>query len=119
VVNDGLGNVAQGDAHVFGSCHWGVEIEVLDVKCHKLCVRCGDDAVEEEFHCCKVGCFGGDFARIVDSVAADSNADALSLLLLGSVGDNKARVSGSTSWWNLDPADEAYGVGASGDRDAG
>jgi hypothetical protein len=119
VFNDGLGNVSQGNAHVFGSFHRGVEIEVLDVQCHKLCFRCGDDAVEEESHCCKVGCFGGDFARIVDAVAADSDADVLILLLLGSVGNNNARVSGSTSWWKLVPADEADVVGASGDRDAG
>jgi hypothetical protein len=47
VLYNGLGNIAQGNAHVFRSFHRGVEIEVLDVECHKLCGRCGDDAVEE------------------------------------------------------------------------
>jgi hypothetical protein len=55
----------------------------LYVKRHELGAGCGEDTVEEQFGGLEVGSFGGDFAGVVDFVAADRYADALGLCFGG------------------------------------
>ena len=65
------------DAHVFGTVHRGVQVEIFDVYCHEFGSWGGDDTVEEAFGGGHAGCWSADFAGIVDEIATDGEADAM------------------------------------------
>ena len=65
------------EADVFGAFERSFKVEVGDVDGHELCTGSGDDAVEEDFghkHFCGGG---GDFTRVVDSVATNGEPSAV------------------------------------------
>ncbi len=88
-----LGDVADMDAHVFIAMHWGVKVEILDVKCHELCIRSGNETIEDDFGSGKSGGFGADFTRVVNAVATN----AARLYFLGLIGD----YGSFPAWWNF------------------
>ena len=63
------------DLHVLEPLHGRSIVKVGDVGGDKLCARGGDHAVEEELGCGEARARGGGFARVVECVAADSEAD--------------------------------------------
>ena len=73
---DSFGDLVDWDPHVFVALHWCVQVEVFNIESAESCVWCGDDAVEQNLGCGDVGCFGGDFAWVVDLVTAYCVSDA-------------------------------------------
>ncbi len=51
VLDDIIGHVGNLESHVFVSGHGGVEVEILCVNCHILCIKSADGAVNEELDC--------------------------------------------------------------------
>jgi hypothetical protein len=70
VCNDILWHVCDPQSHVFIPCHWGVEVEILNVHSHKFCVGGADDAVEEELDGEEIGSRGACVSWVVHSVAS-------------------------------------------------
>jgi hypothetical protein len=80
--------------HVFVAVHGCVQVEILDVGGHEFCTGCGDDTVEETLGCGEVCGFGADIAFVVNTVAADSEADTTLVGFVGFVGSYDLQVGG-------------------------
>ncbi len=50
MLNDVLRHVGQSEAHIFVTCHWGIQIKILDVHHHESCVLGRYEAVEKQIH---------------------------------------------------------------------
>ena len=48
-INDLLGNLTDGDPHIFIATHSIVEVEIFDVNAHESGSRSGNSAVDENF----------------------------------------------------------------------
>jgi hypothetical protein len=96
-----LGEEVEVHFHVLKSIEGGFQIETLDVGAHVLGVWRADDAVPKELGGRKVGRTGGQFARVVDEVAADCDADAVWVVLLRAVIDNDSGVGNRAVGWDL------------------
>jgi len=83
--NDVVWYVRHFESHVFGANHWCVKIEIFDVNGHELCTFGGDDAVEEDLGGKHVGRGCATIAGVSNSVAANSEADAVRVIFLRSV----------------------------------
>ncbi len=68
--------------HEFQACHWGVEVEILQINCGVACTLCGDDAVEMNFDRDHVNSEGTAIRRIGDAIATNSEASAIGIGLL-------------------------------------
>ena len=88
------------------------EKEVFKVEADNFCVRGRDDTVEKDLGGCEISGFGGDFARVVDFVAANGDADAARFFLSGSIGDDDANIGGGATGWYFGSVDPAACVGA-------
>ena len=78
--NDFRGEHVEGDAHVgkVSVSHWGAKVEILEIAHDTAGIGCRQDAVEEEFGCDQVGCFGADITGVGDSISSHhSPSDAL------------------------------------------
>ena len=84
--HDGVWDVLDWDVHVLFALHWSIEIEVFNVRCHKLGAWGGEDAVEEALGCGNIGGLRADIAWVVDFVATDSETDSLGVGFVGLVG---------------------------------
>ena len=99
---------------VFWSFEWCHKVEVGKIGAHKMCTRCGNDAVEEYFdeeECCHVGTH---VIGIVDEVSAHDCSCAVGFLFLCSngtdefdVGDIFELIAGDVCF-----VDDFNGVGA-------
>jgi hypothetical protein len=98
--------------------HGSAEVEIFDVHRDELGARGGDDTVEEKLSGGKAGRFGADVSGVVDSVAANGEADTAGLGFLGAVRDDKAQVRGFAAGGHGSDGDEEEGVGTFGFRDA-
>ena len=76
MVHDVGGNIFGRDADIFVSRHWGAEVEVFYVNCHKFCVGSGENAVDQDFDGGEVGGWGADVAFVDDTVATHGELDA-------------------------------------------
>jgi hypothetical protein len=92
--------------------HGGVEIEVGNVHCHELGVGCGDHTVEEALGGDNVSSGSADFARVVNAVAADGEADAAIFLFLWLDFDNDAERGGFVVGWQGSMGNEMHGLSA-------
>ena len=70
-------NVFCRDAHVFVAIHGRAEVKIFSVGSEHFCVRGGHGAVEEKFDGLLVGGGCADFAFVVNTVAANGEADAV------------------------------------------
>ncbi len=95
IVPDFLGNAPGWNAHALVVFHWSSKIVVLDINAHVAGAMfgIGDGAVDVEL-CIHHGDSGGaGIAGVVEFVAADRDADAVSFGFVGADGGNDARVS--------------------------
>jgi hypothetical protein len=74
--------------------HGGFEIEVDNIGGQELGIWCGDHPVEEAFGCGDVCGGSANFARIVNAVATNSEADLFVFLLFRSNFGNDADIGG-------------------------
>jgi len=105
-------DLVDGDAHVLGVIHCSVEVKILDVNGTELRVRCGEDAVKEEFGGYESSGFGADVAGIVDAIATDGEADAARVAFVGTVSDDQSKIGGCDTGRNIGTLDEVDCVGA-------
>ena len=82
------------DADEFGFKEIGVEVEIAELDGHESAIGGANDAVEEKFGGGEIGCLCCFVARVVDSVATKSPADASRLWFLRAIGSDDADVSG-------------------------
>ena len=63
----------------------GVKVEIFDVNGHESCPFGGDDAVEEDLGGKHVGCGCAAITGVCNSIAANSESDAVWIIFLGSL----------------------------------
>ena len=80
-----LWEVSDFEAHVFSMVHGCVQIEIFGVDCHELCIRRGDDAVEELFDGEEVDSGGSTVSRVVYLVASYCEMCAIQIRFFWSV----------------------------------
>ena len=112
LVHDAVGDGRQGKTHVFETFHGGVEIEVGKVDGHEFGIFGGDHTVEEALGGGDVGCGSADFARVVDSVASDGEANSFVFLFLRSDFGDDAKIGGFAAGGNGSVGDEVDGFSA-------
>ena len=78
------------DAHVFVAIHGRAEVKIFDVGSEHFCVWGGHGAVEEKFDGLQVGGGCADFAFVVNTVAANGEADAVRFNLVQLDGGDNA-----------------------------
>ena len=94
------------DADELGFWEIGVEVEIAEVDGHESAIGGTNDAVEEKFGGSEIGCLCCFVARVVDSVASKSPADAARLWFLRAIGSDDADVSGFFVAWEIFEVDE-------------
>ncbi len=77
MVDDFVGNNAEGEPHVFVPLHGSVEVEVLDVGYHEAGVGGRDYTVEEALGGSKFCGGSANGARVVEAIAADGESGAM------------------------------------------
>jgi hypothetical protein len=98
LIDDGLRNGCQGDAHVFFTHHGCSQIKIFKVESDKTGVGSGDDAVQEQFYDGEVSSGGADFVGIMYKVPANGEANALGF---GTFRDDEASIRCLTARWEL------------------
>jgi hypothetical protein len=78
--------------HEVRACHWGVEVEILQIDCAVVCTLCGDNAVEMIFYHDHVNGGGTAIPGIGDAIAANGEASAIGIGLLRRIVDAHASV---------------------------
>ena len=113
LVDDVLGEQFNFHSEVLVSLHWGHEVEVLDIDGHEFCIRCGDDAVEQEFDREEIGSRRAAVIWIVDEVASDGDAGAVGIFLLRSIGAYDASICDvfASFLWDHRLGHENYSLG--------
>ncbi len=71
-------------------CHWGVEVEILQIDGAVACTLCGDDAVEVNFDRDHVNSGGTAIRGVGDAIAAKGEASAIGIGLLRTIVDAHA-----------------------------
>ncbi len=66
-------------------CHWGVEVEILQINCAVACTLCGDDAVEMNFNRDHGNGGGTTIPGIGDAIAANGKASAIGIGLFRAI----------------------------------
>ena len=112
--NDFRGEHVEGDAHVgkVSVSHWGAKVEILEIAHDTAGIGCRQDAVEEEFGCDQVGCFGADITGVGDSISPHSPADTLGNLFFRTESTDDAQIGGFLVAGDLVYMDEMHGVTA-------
>ena len=87
--------------------------EVFDVGHHESGALCGDGAVQEEFCCYHVTCFGSNFAWAINAIPSDGNVESSCFSFSGAIGDDNAEACCFTVCWHVVAMDEADGVRSS------
>ncbi len=82
-----MGKFSKFHAHEFRACHWGVEVEILQIDGAVACTLCGDNAVEMNFDCDNVDCGGTAIPGISDVIAANGEVSAIGIGLLRTIVD--------------------------------
>ncbi len=100
--------------HEFQACHWGVEVEILQINGAVACTFCGDDAVEVNFDRDHVNGGGTAIPRVGDEIAANGEVSAIGIGLLRRIVDAHASVREVFASVDQDvvSSDEDYCVGA-------
>jgi hypothetical protein len=62
--------------HVFGTCHWGVEVKILDACREEFGSWGGDNAVEQDLDRLDISSFGANIARVTHAVPANHDTNA-------------------------------------------
>ncbi len=78
--------------HEFRACHWGVEVEILQIHCAVARTLCGDNAVEMNFDRDHVHNGGTAIPGIGDAIGANGKASAIEIGLLRAIVDLHASV---------------------------
>ncbi len=78
--------------HEFRACHWGVEVEILQINCAVACTLCGDDAVEMNFDHDHVNGGGTTIPGIGDAIVTNGKASTIGIGLLKMIVDTHASV---------------------------
>ena len=73
--------------HEFWACHWGVEVEILQIDGEVACTLCGDDTVEMNFDHDHVNGGGTTIPGVSDAIAANGEASAIGISLLRMIVD--------------------------------
>ncbi len=68
-------------------CHWGVEVDILQINGAVACTLCGDEAVEMNLDCDHVSSGGTAIPGIGDAIATDGEASAIGIGLLRTIVD--------------------------------
>jgi len=103
-----------GNAHVFKSRHWIIEVKIGDVSGHKFGLGRGEHTVQHEFDGGEVGCGGADFTREFNLVTAYRESQAFGFGFEWAEFSNNAQVGYSSVGGDVGVPDEMYGVGATG-----
>jgi hypothetical protein len=110
LLNDFLGDNADGELHAFVLLHGSVEVEILDVSYHEVGIRGGDPTVEEALCGCKFGGGSADGARVVKEIA-DSELGAMRFRIIWADCGNNASLGYFTARGDLVFADPPDGFG--------
>jgi len=87
------------------------KVKVFEVAHHASRARCGDDAVEKEFCCDYVSCFGADVPEVFDPVTTHSPADAVGVGFFRPVSADYVEICGTFALRDSRDRDEKHGVG--------
>ena len=112
LVNDGLGNDFERDAHVFIAFHIVVEEEVFDVHSHEPSIGGGDSAVDDELGSDEAGCFCAHLKGVVNFVSTNCVADSACFGFEGAISTDDAHVGGFAALGDGRFVDEVHCVGA-------
>jgi hypothetical protein len=95
-------------------CHWGVEVEIIQIDGAVACPLCGDDAVEVNFDHAYVNGEGTAIPRVGDAIAANGEANAIGIGLLRTIVDAHVSVCDvfASVDWDVVSSNEDYRVGA-------
>jgi hypothetical protein len=102
-------------------CHWGVEVEILQIDGAVACPFCGDDAAEVNFYHDHVNGGGTAMPGVSDAFATNGEASGIRIGLLRMIVDAHASVCDVflSVDWDIILSHEDYCVGACADaRDA-
>jgi hypothetical protein len=106
------GNEIDGNTHVFGILHGGVEVEILDVGEAHAGVFIGDDGVGQALESGEIGGGSTGAAGIIDEVATNGEAGTFLLSFLGAFRANKATIGRGLAFRDFVLVDEEDGIGA-------
>jgi hypothetical protein len=100
--------------HEFQACHWGVEVEILQIDGAIVCTFCGDNAVEVNIDHDHVNGRGTAIPRVGDAIAANGEASATGIGLLRMIVGAQASIRDVFALvdWNVVLSNEDYCVGA-------
>lgn len=110
--DDFFGDDTDGEAHVLVVIHGSVQVEVLDVYSHELCVDCGYGAVDEALVSGELGSWSADGTGVVETIATDSESSAIWFRFLGTDGGGNATIHYFAIGWDLVCHDEPDCFGA-------
>lgn len=110
--HDASRNGPDGDAHVFVMVHWSVEIEVGDIDAAVGGIISGEGAVDDEFGGGHVSRGCADISRIINEIAANSEADTVRFRLLWTDVDDDAEVGGFAAGREISVFDKMDGLSA-------
>jgi hypothetical protein len=110
LLNDFVGNYAEGKSHVFVPFHGSVEVKIFDVGDHEAGVRGRDGTIEEALGCSELGGGCADGTGVVEAVAANGESGAMSFGFLWADRGNDSAVGNLAIRGNLVFADPANGV---------
>ena len=111
VCDDFVGDGGDGDEHVFVILHWCAKIVVFNVQAEPMSTWGRKCAVHEYFESCHVGYFHTQIARVIDEVAAYSDACAVRFSFLGTVAADKTCIGRSFVFGYLGEKNKEYSVG--------
>ena len=100
LLHDDWWNVGDRNAHIFLlPWHWSVEVKIFKVRRAELCIGHGQDTGQEEFEGFQGGHRGTFVALVLDTVATDSEADAVGFRIIWAEAGNDVAVYGGTVSW--------------------
>ena len=111
--DDFLGDGVDGDEHVFVIIHWCAKIVVFNIhdQAEPTSTWGRECAVHEYFESCCVCHFHTQIARVIDEVAANSDACAVRFSFLGMVPADKTGIGRSFVFGDLGERNKEYSVG--------
>ena len=90
-----------GHTHVLIPIERSLEIHVLNVGPTKLCTRCADSAIPQEFRRHHVSSACGEFEWVVDEVAAHGDPHAIGILFLWTMVDDNTGIRDGPVFGNV------------------
>ena len=111
-LNEFLRDIRELDAHIFGLLHWGLEIEVFQIKRNKVRIATRQNAFNDNFDKVELSGWCTYIPRVANLTTCDGDARAIRVFL---VGFDLEYYHGMANFmmsvlWNVDELDESEGV---------